>query len=200
MKTNPFYAVILAAGNSGRMGRDKFLLSCPGGHNFLTHITQNYLAYGCRSVVAVLPAGGKKKAGACMSFDPRQLITIENPDAELGRAHSLRLALKALPGPAPVFVHNVDNPFLDHRTLDMLAGKLKEGGYVRPLYQGQGGHPIILSATLAAHIAVNLRPGTQMNTWLKQFPQTEVEVNDPGVLVNINTPEDYHKHVKNLSE
>ena len=199
MKTMPIYAIILAAGHSARMGKDKYSLTLNGRSSFLSHITRGYLDYGCRCVVAVLPAGGAGKARAFMTFDSRQLTMVENPDTELGRAHSLCLGLKALPGSAPVFVHNVDNPALDHRTLDLLVGELKEGGYARPVFKGKGGHPIILSATLAAHIAVNLRPGTQMNTWLKQFPESQVAANDPGVLININTPEEYARYVQNLN-
>ena len=49
-------AVILAAGSSSRMGRDKGLLPVPGGGTFLSRLTRSLLEGGCAEVVAVVGA------------------------------------------------------------------------------------------------------------------------------------------------
>ncbi|MBL0126460.1 MAG: nucleotidyltransferase family protein [Flavobacteriales bacterium] len=59
-----------------------------------------------------------------------------NPDPDLGRAHSLRLGLAALPSVRYCFVQNIDNPFVDPELIGALYAAREQAPYVTPEHLG----------------------------------------------------------------
>lgn len=191
-------AIILAAGNSERMGVPKLSLRFRGDTSFIARCTQEFLNAGCREIALVVNEQGFEWIGK-INF-PENVIVVPNSFPEFGRFHSIQLGLAQLGKGDPVFIHNVDNPFIHTEQLLALerayhqpAGKETAAGgrVVIPHYKGRGGHPVLISPEVGMAIRGEKQPDWPFREFLKGFQQIKVPVNDPGVLVNINTIGDY---------
>lgn len=191
--------LLLAGGLSSRMGQHKCLLPFTHSQSFIEHIAAVYggLAPACMLLVAnqdMLPFQGQLPL-MCR----HGLQVLANHDPKLGRLHSVQVGLAAIPAHLSVLIHNTDNPFVRLSTIAKLLASNPERGYVSPRYQGQGGHPILLSpaavqAVKRANKAVTLRDV------LRRLHRLDLEVDDEGVLCNINTPDDYVAHFGHLHQ
>jgi CTP:molybdopterin cytidylyltransferase MocA len=184
-----FSAVIPAAGNSERMGSHKALLSNGHGLTFAEHLVNCLGIYGCKPVVLVVNE----------QFDPtlfqaENLVTVVNHHLGKGRSWSVLLGLKQVPEGCTCFIQNVDNPFLEQALLDMLLTSVKPDCYAVPVYQGQGGHPIVLGNKVVDHL--RQQPDLpDFRRKLQYFSRIEVPWHDERILWNINTPGDYERFI-----
>jgi molybdenum cofactor cytidylyltransferase len=92
-----------------------------------------------------------------------------------------------------------DHPVISPRVLEELraAADLQSHTIIVPTHQGQRGHPTLISWSLAAAVRA-IPPGTGINTFLRgRLGETlEIEVTDPGILANLDTPEDHARLVE----
>ncbi|MCD4695433.1 MAG: hypothetical protein K8S16_04250, partial [Bacteroidales bacterium] len=95
------------------------------------------------------------------------------------------------------FIHNVDNPFVNHCVLQLLFDQLGKGDFAVPVYKGKGGHPVLLSEKIITAIIAEKEHDLNLRDFLKDYSRQEVEVDDETVLVNINTMEEYGNYFKN---
>ncbi|MEI6172166.1 MAG: NTP transferase domain-containing protein [Bacteroidota bacterium] len=178
-------AIIPAAGNSGRMGRQKALLSFGNGMNFAAYLVGFLEAYGCDPVVLVVND----------EFDLARLPKISHPPVinnmvSLGRFFSIQLGLQQIPKGSSCFIHNVDNPFLEKDLLDRMISAAAEDHFVVPVYQGQAGHPVLLGSKVVAGM-LQKDPAGNFREILSGFTRVDVPCSDDRILWNINTPDDY---------
>jgi molybdenum cofactor cytidylyltransferase len=95
-----------------------------------------------------------------------------------------------MPGYDGYLVHPVDHPEVSSDTIRALMAAFGNAA-VKPRYRSRAGHPVIIPSSLAAMIE-----GTDVNGGLAAVirssgtPITLVDVEDPGVIRNINTKED----------
>lgn len=195
MVTKDFSAVILAAGYSQRMGQPKLSLSFGQDRSFLDCCIGAFIDFGCAEVVVVTNKTGIKWIHG--RTWPDTMHPVLNPFPRKGRFVSLQLGLKALGKNQPVFLHNVDNPFVTVEILEKLAFYAGHADYIRPGYAGKHGHPVLISAKIASDIITTKHAGENVREYLAQYTQMLIPVNDPNVLVNINTPDEYKKFIKN---
>jgi CTP:molybdopterin cytidylyltransferase MocA len=120
------------------------------------------------------------------------MVTVVNRHTELGRSWSIYLALEKVPAGSACFLQNIDNPFIEPGLLDALLEAMTPGGYVIPLCNGRGGHPILLGNKVVDYLRQQ-RGLTDLRQALKQFNKVEVPYNDERILWNINTPDDYNE-------
>jgi molybdenum cofactor cytidylyltransferase len=186
-------AVILAAGLSSRMGQPKFLLKLPNGKTFLEEIVEKFHKFGCAEIIVVLNKDGISALNTSQILLPDNTKIVENPHPEKERFYSLQCGLKALKKDNPVFVHNVDNPFVDHKVLADLYSNLKGYDYVKPVFEGKGGHPVLFSRKLVNDINSEPLVAIKLNEYLQNKMSAIVEINEPSILTNINTIEDLDK-------
>ena len=184
-----FSALILSAGNSGRMGTDKAMLPNGKGLTFVAHLATCFGLYGCNPVVVVVNE----------QFDPSRLqtkniVTVVNHDLEKGRSWSIRLGLNQIPEGHACFIQNIDNPFLEPDLLDSLIGCLIPDGYAVPVWHGHGGHPILLGNKLVDFLR-NQKELPDFRKALQFYTRIEVQYPEEGILWNINTPEDYNRFI-----
>lgn len=183
--------VVPAAGASTRMGAPKALLDA-GGRSFVAAVVGALVGGGCDPVLVVVGTGQPdverraRAAGAAV---------LENPEPGEGPITSLRLAIHALGDSVDgVALLPVDHPLVRPETVARLLEAFREGGapLVVPVVEGERGHPAILARDLFPRL---LEPGLEegarsvVHAHLDQA--RAVEVDDPGVRADIDTPQAY---------
>ncbi len=185
-------AILLAAGESARMGQPKPLLPW-GDATLIEYQVQELRAAGVVDIVAVLG----READAVRPRVPASVRIIVNEAYREGRASSLRAGAKALDDSAsPVVILNVDQP-RPRDLLRMLLAAHREANstITLPVYEGKRGHPVILGGSLLAE----LRNASEKDRGLRGIIAAhdddvhEVEVKSGIARLDINTPADYER-------
>lgn len=191
--------VILAAGKSSRMGKPKFLLKYDKNTTFLEQIMQGYETFACNKIIVVLNEKGIDmllKGEPLYMPDNIEIVINRHPEWE--RFYSLKLALETLNVDSSVFVHNVDNPFVNKSVLQKLLAHLTEDNYVVPEFEDKRGHPVLLSEKVVADIVSEEKNALNLKDFLKPYLKQVVKVDDENILVNINAKDDYIAFRNNL--
>jgi molybdenum cofactor cytidylyltransferase len=184
--------IVPAAGRSSRMGRSKALLA-PGGRTFLGRLTHALVQGGCDPVLVVVRDGASPEADAAHALGLQPVI---NPDPSEGPVSSLRAGLAALPTDVGACVWcPVDYPLVRADTVAALLASSAEAPdcVVIPAHAGRRGHPVVFPRELFARLA---EPGLAdgARTVVREHPRrVTVAVDDPGILTDIDTPEDYRE-------
>ncbi|MEE4196121.1 MAG: NTP transferase domain-containing protein [Bacteroidales bacterium] len=187
-----FSAIVLAAGNSLRMGFPKPFLKYNAKQTFIEHIIDEYGKFGCKEIVVVANAQNYQIPRTVYSDKVKVII---NKHPEWHRFYSLKIGALALDLKTMVFVQNVDNPFVNPQVLTALLQKIKEDDYIYPGFQSRGGHPFLLSEKILENIIARKENQVHLKEFLNQFPRKKVETNDARILVNINTLNDYERYI-----
>ena len=200
--------VILAAGDSSRMGQDKALLLWPpvshpskiaqGGaassETILSAAIQA-LSQFCEMVIVV---AGKNEMGLRPVVYGRGAFLVRNPNPERGQFSSLQTGLREVLGRGRdnAMVTLVDRPPPRAETVSDLvnafAGRDHGVWAIIPEYRGKHGHPILIGremieAFLKAPVSGNAREVEHAN----QERIAYLAADDPLVTANVDTPEDY---------
>jgi len=190
-------AVILAAGVSSRMGRDKALLPIPGGGTFLSRLASTFLAGGCDEVVVVV--GAAEDAIRRTVERDRILVHLRrNPDPSRGQLSSLHEALDWLMPRAPraLLVAPVDLPLITPATVGQVIEAWTRSGapIVRPSRRGRHGHPVLFDSRLFTELrAADVAAGARAVVRTHAAESRDVEIDDPGAFEDIDTPDDYRR-------
>ncbi len=194
--------VILAAGESSRMGRDKALLpwppqiaGVPHGGTFLSAAIKLFLSH--TDVVLVVVGKNKSELAPVIYANGASLVV--NPDPSRGQFSSLRAGLQDVRnrGRDSAMVTLVDRPpvRLDTiRSLESAFQRVTTGrkSAVIPEYQGNHGHPILLANEM---VEAFLRAPESSNAREVEHDHLDeieyVSVDDPLIAINVNTPEQY---------
>jgi len=182
-------AIVLSAGKSERMGSPKALLEFRG-QTFLATILAAIASARMASVVVV---AGHHYDRIVHAFPNARVVF--NPNYEQGMSTSVQAGIRSLsdgPGIDGAAIFLVDHPIIDRQTIDALAARLSPGRIVVPLCEGRRGHPVLFAADLFAEI-LELAPDQGLNTVVKRNRDrvVEVTVDNPGVLRDIDTPEQF---------
>ncbi|RLD75316.1 MAG: hypothetical protein DRJ07_18275 [Bacteroidetes bacterium] len=188
---NKCSVIILAAGKSTRMGTPKFLLKYNNKTTFLEKIIKEYEAFGCKEINVVLNEKGVNLLKNNIANSSNKLKIVINYHPEWERFYSLKLGIEQLDKKRKVFVHNVDNPFVNHKVLKSLIENISEFDYAVPTYKGRGGHPVLLSKKVIRNIIAEKENGMNLKDYLSNYNKVIVQVNDENILVNVNSKEDY---------
>ena len=185
-------AVILAAGESSRMGTDKPLLMYRG-RTFLENIILAMREAGIHRVVVVL---GYHAELIQEDIDLSSVEVVVNRDYRLGQTSSLQAGLRVLAANEPdvLILCLADHPVIAVDTVQKLIQHFRSNGkpVIIPQINGKHGHPVLLGKEVLGQIAA-LGPGQGADIVIHRYrPQTEfVEVADPGILIDVDDPESY---------
>lgn len=141
-------AVVLAAGASSRMGRQKLLLPVEGGRPLIRLSVERVLAAGLDEVVVVL---GRDAEAVGEALEGLAVRTVVNPRYAEGQATSLTAGLDALrPGVEAVVIALGDQPLPDPGLIGRVVGAFRAGtaGIVVSRYRDGRGHPVLFAAAL----------------------------------------------------
>lgn len=184
-----FGVVVPAAGSSGRMGIDKALLTNANGITFTGHLLNCFSSYGCNPVILVV-----NEQFDSTPFHTENLKIIVNHHPGKGRSWSIHLGLNQVPEGYACFIQNIDNPFLETGLLDILLDSANQDSYAVPMFNGQGGHPILLGSKIVEFL--RSQPDLpDFRQALHCFHRVEVTYPNERILWNINTPDDYRRFI-----
>lgn len=185
-------AVLLAAGESSRMGQPKPLLPW-GGRTLVRYQVDALLEAGAAPVIVVL---GPTTLGAePLLTGLGRVRTVVNHRAPEGKTTSVRLGVEHVPDDAGgILLLAVDQPRTPAILRTVIDHHVTSGALItHPTYQGRGGHPIVFSASLAPELlavteeAQGIRKVVSRN--LEDLQR--VELDDPMVRLDLNTMDDY---------
>ncbi|MBS4060795.1 MAG: NTP transferase domain-containing protein [Bacteroidetes bacterium] len=185
--------LLLAAGESIRMGSHKALLRFDERNTFLEQCLEVFVAFGCENIVVVINESLSKNIKEVQLKIPENVVVCINKKPSAGRFSSVLTGLQQLKCNKPLFIHNVDNPFVSLNVLALLSSSFKEHDYAVPVYEEMGGHPLLVSASLAAMLKNEEDISINLKTYLKAYQKQAVNVTDRRVLANINDENDYLK-------
>lgn len=187
--------VILAGGDSTRMGRPKALLPLEG-KTFLEVICERLGQAGAGQLVVVAGSAAQAIGERLPALRPTLVV---NPRPELGQLSSLQVGVRALDTDAPAaVVCLVDHPTVTSRTYERLiqSWRLQPGSIVLPIRNGKHGHPIVLDRRYFAELLALPPEATMRAIVHRNDDETlDVQVDDPGVNSDVDTPEDYERLV-----
>jgi molybdenum cofactor cytidylyltransferase len=182
-------AIVLAAGKSERMGRPKALLPIRG-HTFL----ENILTAISRAPIhhRVIVVGHHRDE---IEKHLQSAAVVFNPDYEQGMITSFQAGIGALPpGLTATFLFLVDHPLVEPSTIEALAAKADSARIVLPTFGGRRGHPVLFGSDVLEEIqALPSTQGANVVVHKDRNRITEVPVNDAGILVDVDTPEDFDR-------
>jgi len=185
------WAVILAAGESRRMGTQKLLLPF-GEATVIESVVRTALTSSVGRVLVVLGADREAVRG---KLGPYDLATAVNEDYEKGMLSSVQAGFRALPTDAEAaLVMLGDQPFLPVRIIVAIveAYRGNRKGIVVPAYGGRRGHPVLIDLKYRDEV-LGLDPSDGLRQLMLAHPGDilEVEVDDPAVLRDMDVPADY---------
>lgn len=190
-------ALLLAAGESRRMGQLKALLPWQGT-TLLSHQLAALHTAGIGRLMVVLGHRAAELQEVLQSEKAARLGLewVVNPDYRQGKTTSIKAGLRALSAynPQTILILNVDQP-RSAETLGYLLRQHRAGAALitQPVYRGKGGHPVILDAALMDDLwgiteeTQGLRAVMERH---KGFIQ-RAPVDTQEVLWDLNTPDEY---------
>ena len=190
-------ALVLAAGRSTRMGRPKATLAVDDRDTFLSHIVRTFLDAGVDDVVIVLGHEAQTIAASFARSGLRARIAI-NDQYDRGQLSSLQagLALVDRPGVAAVLVTLVDVPLVAASTVRAVLQRYRETAapIVRPVHGDRHGHPLLIDRRLFDALrAGDDERGAKPIVRAHVSAAGDVEVNDEGAFVDVDTEEEYRR-------
>ena len=184
-------AIVLAAGASSRMGRPKALLPIRGG-TFVRAILAALRDGGVADAVVVIRPDHDAVAAEIAAAGFGRAVV--NPRADEGQLSSLLAGLAAIDGDDldAALVTLVDVPLVAAATIRLLVARAAASAapVVRAVHGGRHGHPVIFSRRVFAALRA-ADPAIGAKAVVRAAGVEDVEVADPGVLVDVDTPADY---------
>lgn len=184
-------AIVLAAGQSKRMGEPKMLLPW-GETTVLEHVIQTLRSAGLEEIL-VVTGGNRDRVEALVQTPARSVF---NPDYKRGEMiSSLQVGLKEASG-AAILVVLGDQPQVQKNSLELVLEVFfrTDSSIIVPSYKMRRGHPWIISKMHWSEI-MEMGLGDSLRDFLNRHADEihYVDVDDPGVLQDLDTPADYLK-------
>jgi CTP:molybdopterin cytidylyltransferase MocA len=192
-------AIILAAGESTRMGRPKALLLDPEGRPFVVRLVDTFAAAGLSRIIVVAGSQAPAISGVLDAVAPRITpVVVTNPNPARGQVSSLWVGLDEAEreGAEAVLVTLVDIPMVRAETVDRIVSAWHErrASIVRPAFGGRHGHPVLFDRSIFAELrSAPLDEGARAVVHAHAADIIEVDVSDEGCVTDVDTPADYQK-------
>ena len=191
-KTNDIAAIILAAGQSSRMGAFKPLL--PFGP---TTVIDNCIEYlrngGVGTVVIVLGEDARAEALKDHLKNSRVSFAV-NPEPQSEMSASIACGIRAVSEETKaVVITPVDHPAVPHEVVSRLIAEWREGArLVVPTSGGRGGHPVLIDLSFRTEL-LKLDPNLGLKSFFDSHASAvkRVAVNSNYIARDLNTWDDY---------
>lgn len=184
-------AIVLAAGESKRMGSPKMLLPY-NGKTVIEQVIDNVLSSGIRNPVIVLGSDHEEIAKVIKGYPVSQCY---NEKYRNGMLSSVQCGLASLPDHSgAVLIIPGDQPMIDAAQMKRVMKVWHESGkgIVMPAHNGKRGHPLIVDMKYMREV-MSLPESKGLRALAELHPDDvmEAETDDPSVLRDIDTQQDY---------
>lgn len=184
--------IILAAGNSTRMGTCKFMLKLDDQTTFLDSILRGAITTGIETILLVVNEATYSYAlNICKKHNHSNINIVINNFADKERLYSLQTALKSVPNLNHYFLHNADNPFLFPETIKKLLENRNKAEVIIPVVGHKGGHPVLFNHKVADSL-LNAKLHLKINEVLNQHTSLRLPVDNHEVLTDIDNAAEYY--------
>lgn len=181
---------MLAAGAASRFGAGAHKLSQPlGADTVLGRSLHQALATGLPVVVVTTPGLAALASAAVASRDIVLLPEVGTPGVALGMGRSIAAGVAARPHASGWVVMPTDMPLVQPASLRAVAAALAQHPVAYAQHRGRRGHPVGFSAELYSEL-VRLQGDEGARRLVARYPAHAVELPDPGVLLDVDTPDD----------
>lgn len=200
--------IVLAGGASSRMGRTKALLPIDDT-TFVARIVSSLQQAGCARVLVVAGAA-LEEIEAEVRRRAQDTRVVHNPAPGRGQLSSLQVAIEQFRNaadanrgrgaaeshdePEAAVVALCDHPLVRVETVRCLieAWRTSKADVVRPAFGGRHGHPVVFARRMfPLLLATDPETGARAVVRAPDVSRVDVEVDDPGVFVDVDTPDDF---------
>lgn len=190
------WGMILAAGESKRMGKPKLLLPF-GEKTIIETIIDSVIQSKLDDVLVVLGAHREKIEKKIKDFSIKIVV---NPNFKNDMLSSVQCGFRALPEDVEAsLVILGDQPEISIALINKIveAYKKSKKGIVLPVYRKNRGHPVLIDMKYQGEIE-DLNPDLGLRNLVYKHAEDilEVEVKTPSILQDIDTIEDYNRELK----
>ena len=191
------WAMILAAGESRRMGQPKLLLSF-GEKTIIETVVEKVVSSKVDNTLVVLGSEREEVEEKIKNFPVEVAF---NPDYRKGMLSSVLCGFKTLPEETQAVVVVLgDQPSVSKEVIDKIVDAYRKTGkgIVLPVYEKERGHPVIIDMKYKAEVE-SLSPDIGLRGTVYSHPEDilEVEVDAPEILQDIDDEADYRRELKN---
>jgi molybdenum cofactor cytidylyltransferase len=190
-------ALILAAGESTRMGTPKALLPDGEGRTFVARLVRTMVFAGLDDIVIVTGSQDEAiRAAVAADQPPRQPRFVRNPDPSRGQLSSLWAGMDVVVTPATesIVMTLVDVPMLAATTVRAVvdAWLQTRPPIVRPQVGQRFGHPVLFDRVVFDELRrAPLDGGARVVVHARGDGVLNLPVDDPGCILDVDTPADY---------
>ncbi len=191
--------LILSAGNSSRMGKDKAFLDY-NGISFIKNLTLKLSSF-CDNVIIVSGNNHsqiKEFVENIVHETSRKIYLINNPKSELGMFSSLQCGIRAGKDPDWILYHFIDQQNLSLTFYSSFMDQIYAGyNWIQPSFEGRKGHPILINSRLFdrilnSDVSHNLRELSASKDFIKYF----WECDHKEIFEDIDTPDQYERLIE----
>ena len=190
------WAIILAAGESKRMGEPKLLL--PFGQRTIIETVVDHVIQSKTDRGLIVVGHNEEKIRKKIRDLPIKIVV--NPAYRQGMLSSVQRGFASLPEDArAALIVLGDQPSIPVSVIDRIVDARNKTlkGIVIPVYKKRRGHPILIVMKYREEV-MHLDPETGLRGLVHDHAEDvlEVEVDNPAVLKDIDTAEDYTREIK----
>ncbi|MGH8066946.1 MAG: nucleotidyltransferase family protein [Candidatus Entotheonellia bacterium] len=193
--------IVLAAGESRRMGQPKQLLPF-GERTILELVVDTILTAGVGEVIVVL---GHLAQRVRAVLGDRPVRAVINEAYRQGMLSSVKCGVRAIgTGYDAVLFALGDQPHIACAVVSEVIGAYRTGnaGIVIPCYGGKKGHPIIINLQRYRDAIVNLPENVGLNALMQEHAKDVrlIDVTTDDIIRDIDVPDDYTRELARFSQ
>lgn len=189
------WGIILAAGESKRMGFPKMLLKF-NGSTMVENVIKNVTGSEIKNVMVVLGSGSEKLEKL---VDNCNVSRCFNDKYKEGMLSSVRCGIRNVPSDfEAVLVFQGDQPLITPEVINLVIASYRSSGkgIVIPVYQKERGHPILIDRRYINEIGkLDDNKGLRQLSYNYPDDVMEIETDEPGILRDFDTYEEYRKEI-----
>jgi molybdenum cofactor cytidylyltransferase len=192
-------SVVLAAGESRRMGQPKMLLPFRG-KTMIEHVIENIRKAGLESITVVIGAEKEKLPVLLQKLSVNFCV---NNEYHQGMLSSVICGIRHLPeNVSAILIFPGDQPLISPDTIAAVVKRRSpsDKGIIIPVYKKRRGHPVMIDIKYKPAI-LNLNQEEGLRSLAVSYPEDvcEIETDDPGILKDFDTYEEYLNELNQIS-